>query len=554
MKEKIIKNRKLIDSFIIILVACFLSLPLLKSNLDVYYDDGIQHIARAYGTLESIKENGIFHNIISSFSNGFGYSWNLFYGPLSTYGIIFFKFLTGGFIGAYKLFVFVCLILSGIFMYKFALKLINNNNAALLASIFYITFPYHLTDMYLRNAVGEFASFVFIPLVFLGLYNLFYTEDNTYHLAIGAIGLVLTHNISTLLVCIFSIFYCIFNLEKLKETRIKKQLAINILFIVLITSFFWAPMIETKFTANYKVYESGAMASAEETSSFGLKLKQLFVSRNDGSYIFELGPHIIIILAFSIMTFRRIKSEIKETYLVFLVSGLISLWMSTKYFPWKFLPDELCIIQFPWRMLMMSGFFLSVVCAINIYTVVKKFSYKDVCVISIIATGYTLAFLSFLPIDNEIVQVDKWKLGAFSGKEDEIVAGTGGGEYLPSKAHSNRFYIATRDDVIYVLEGKAVIKDETKNGSKLNAKVETFDNDYTVLELPYIYYPGYEVRFDGMILNTFETENGFLGTVLGKEDKGEMSVSYEATDAMKISMLVSGISVIIFTIYVWKKH
>ena len=73
MKEKIIKNRKLIDSFIIILVACFLSLPLLKSNLDVYYDDGIQHIARAYGTLESIKENGIFHNIISSFSNGFGY-------------------------------------------------------------------------------------------------------------------------------------------------------------------------------------------------------------------------------------------------------------------------------------------------------------------------------------------------------------------------------------------------------------------------------------------------------------------------------------------------
>ena len=39
----------------------------------------------------SIKKDGLFPNIISSFANNFGYSWNLFYGPLSTYGIIFFN-------------------------------------------------------------------------------------------------------------------------------------------------------------------------------------------------------------------------------------------------------------------------------------------------------------------------------------------------------------------------------------------------------------------------------------------------------------------------------
>ena len=50
MKDKILKNRNLIDILILVLVGLFLCIPLLNSNLDIYYDDGIQHIARAFGT------------------------------------------------------------------------------------------------------------------------------------------------------------------------------------------------------------------------------------------------------------------------------------------------------------------------------------------------------------------------------------------------------------------------------------------------------------------------------------------------------------------------
>lgn len=554
MKEKILKNRKLVDIFILILIGGFLCIPLLNPNIDVYRDDGIQHIARAFGTMNSIKEGGFLKNVITSFTNNFGYSWNLFYGPLSTIGVIVCKFICSSYIGAYKLFVFICLCLSGIMMYKFAFKLINNNNAALLASILYMTFPYHLTDLYLRNALGEFASFVFIPLVFLGLYNLFYTEDNNYYLAIGAIGLIITHNISTLLVAIFALFYFIFNIQKVKENKIWKSLIINIVFILLISSFYWLPMLETRFTTNYQVYEPGAMANSEDTANSGLKLKQLFVSINDGSFIFELGPHIIIMLAFSVMTLRLIKYELKENYIVFLFSGIITLYMSTRYFPWKLLPDSLCIIQFPWRMLMLSGFFLSIVCAINIYTIIKKFNWKDVLLIGAVATGYTIVFLSFISIDENIQDINNLKLGEFSGRETEVVAGVAGGEYLPSKAHSDRFYIASREDCIYVLEGKAVIENENKTQTNLIANLQTFDADYTIFELPYIYYPGYEVRLDGMIAETFETENGFLGVVMGKEDKAEISVCYKGTKIMKISALISFITLIIFCIYIWKKH
>ena len=38
-----------------------------------------------------------------------------------------------------------------------------------------------------------------------------------YYLAIGAIGLILTHNLSTIMVALFAMFYVIYNLEKLNS-------------------------------------------------------------------------------------------------------------------------------------------------------------------------------------------------------------------------------------------------------------------------------------------------------------------------------------------------
>ena len=57
-----------------------------------------------------------------------------------------------------------------------------------------------------------------------------------------------------------------------------------------------------------------------------------------------------------------------------------------------------------------------------------------------------------------------------------------------------------------------------------------------------------------MIAQTFETENGFLGIVMGKEDTAELSVSYKGTKLMQITAIISSISFIAFALYIWKKH
>ncbi len=552
MKEKILKHRNLIDIFVVFLVACLIGIPLLNSKLNIYYDDGIQHIARALGTAESFKENFWFPNVISSFSNGYGYSWNLFYGPLSVYGICLINLIINNFLISYKIFVFICMFLSGICMYKFAKEISGNNDVGILASILYMTFPYHLTDLYTRNALGEYVSFIFIPLVFLGLYRLFFTEKKTYHLALGAIGLILTHNLSTVMVALFAMFYVIYNLEKFKDKKILKKLLINVFFIVLITSFYWMPLVQTRFSSNYQVYEQGMMSTSEKTASKGLELKQLFVTMNDGSFVFELGPHILIMTALSIMTFRVMRPEFKGQYIVFLISGLLCVWMSTKYFPWRYLPEEFSVIQFPWRMLMPAAFFLSLVCAVNMYAIIKKFNFKDVVVISTISILYILAFSNTLVIYDlrPLTNIDKLILGKYSGKEIEVIAGCGKGEYLPVKAYENRFYIASREQGIYVLEGKAIIEKEDKDGSNYTANVKTLDAEYTIFELPYIYYPGYKITLDSIELENYETENGFLGFVLGKEESGKIEVKYTGTFIMKLSMFITINSTIAGIVYI----
>lgn len=552
MKEKILANRKLIDLLVIALIGLIFCIPML-GNLDVYKDDGIQHIARAYGTREQLKQT-ILPNVISSFTNGFGYSWNLFYGPITPYAIVLISFLTGNFINAYKIFTMLCFILSGFTMYKFMHSLTKNNNVSILAAILYMTFPYHLTDLYIRNALGEFTSFVFMPLVFSGLYNLFYTTEKNHDLTIGAAGLLLTHNISTVLVAFFALLLFVMNITKLKETHVKKSFIINVIFILLITSFFWLPLLETCFTTKYQVYEDGMMSTKENFLNSRLSITQLFVTKDDGSFVFELGPHFMLMFAVSLMAFRKMNDNMREFYIFSVVSAILSVWMSTKLFPWGLFPDEVAMVQFVWRYLMISAFFMSVVCALNMYVLIKNFNFKDVIVIGIISILYVCAFIGYVSYSDDIQDINHLSLGVISGREREVVAGTAKAEYLPSKAYENRFYIASRENEAFVLKGKAAIDDQMKDGTNFTAKIQTYEADYTLFELPYIYYPGYKVTLDGSPLKNIETENGFLGVAIGPNDDGLLEVSYQGTTLMNVTLFISVVSLIGFVVFSWKKR
>lgn len=146
------ENRNIVDILCLLAIAFILSIPMLNDKIDLYLDDGSQHLMRAYGTYQTIKQNGN-SNIISSFVNGFGYSWDLFYGPLSSYAIILISMICGSFNVGFKAVIFLIMFLAGSFMYKFIYEMTENKNTSLLAGIIYITSPYFFTDLYVRHAI-----------------------------------------------------------------------------------------------------------------------------------------------------------------------------------------------------------------------------------------------------------------------------------------------------------------------------------------------------------------------------------------------------------------
>lgn len=169
VKDFFSKNKHYI---FIIIISIIVSIPMFMPNFNMQYDDGIQHICRLIGTEQSIKEGQIFPVIMSNFCNEFGYSWNLFYSPLTAYVPLIFRIFGISFEMCLKLFILLVSILTGISMYFYILKITKKQNIAILAGILYILVPYRLNDMYFRMAIPELTTFIFIPMVFNGLHTI----------------------------------------------------------------------------------------------------------------------------------------------------------------------------------------------------------------------------------------------------------------------------------------------------------------------------------------------------------------------------------------------
>ena len=76
-------------------------------------------------------------------------------------------------------------------------------------------------------------------------------------------GLILTHNIMSVITAIISFIYLCINISCIKNKDILMNLLKNCLLIVLMTAFFWMPLLETKFSTDYSVYQKDTMSTIE---------------------------------------------------------------------------------------------------------------------------------------------------------------------------------------------------------------------------------------------------------------------------------------------------
>lgn len=537
---KYCREKEIINYILIIIASIIISIPLANKSLNIYRDDGIQHICRIIGTEQTLADKQFLPMIMSNLCNNFGYSWNIFYSPLTAYMSVMFRIFNFSYVNCLKLCMFVIVLLSGLTMYKLTFRITKNKKLATLASIIYILAPYRITDMYTRTALAELASFIFIPIVFEGLYIIVNEEKKSYKLALGAAGLILTHQVIAMYTAIICFVYLIVFFKKLKSKTVLKNIGVNLLFCILMTSFYWVGLLQHYFSTSYEVFVPGRMEREEVLIFYKAKFSQLFITSSEQTMIYAIGLLSVIGLVLTPIAYKKIPEEYKKTYMFFLITGIVLIGMTLKIFPFEKLPQALTMLQFTFRLFTFTSFFFAFVVATNFAILIKNFKTLDIVVpltISILLLVPYKSKLDFNLKDNEERLINGVRITENTGR---VHAGMASMEYLPTKAFKNLKYIANRKDEVIVLDNnEAVISDYTKQASNMNCKISNINKE-TTIELPYIYYLGYRVYADGQEIKYTESDNGFIQINIAKDS--QIKVKYLGTNEMLISYAISIIS------------
>ena len=557
-----IKDNK--EYLYILLISIIVCIPLMNKNINIYIDDGIQHVCRLIGTYQTIKSGEMLPMIMSNLCNNFGYSWNIFYSPLTAYAPLIFKIFNFTFTNCLKIFIFAVTLLSGITMYTFMMNVTKNKNVSLLSSILYVLAPYRITDMYIRIAVAELASFVFIPIIFDGLYSVLKEEKLSFKLIWGTVGLILTHTVITMYTAIICLLYLVFNIKKLKSIKVIRILVISLVCILLITSFYWVGLLQHHNATSYEVFVPGRMEVGNKLEYYKTEFYQLFYTNKDQTMIYAIGLVTVLGLVLTPIAWKNVEKDYKGTYVLFLIFGIILTIMTLTFFPFEKLPSIFKMIQFTFRLYEFTAFFFAFVAGINYGIIIKKFKISDVIVLAVISTLLLIPYKSKLEYElstNEDRLIEGVRVTENTGR---VHAGMASMEYLPSKAFKVlNTYIANRKDEPIIMSGEAEILNYNKNGTNLEFELANMkskkeadnQNNKTeaelTIELPYIYYLGYRVYANGGEIEYAESDNGFVQIKINPalyEQNVKINVRYTGTNEMIVASAISIISAMIIVI------
>lgn len=521
-------NKTWKNVLMIFLFSIFLSIVLFANPLYRGHDTTF-HLANILAIEELLEEGNFFSLIIPKVASNLGYGTRIFYPPASHTITALISFLFSPEV-SFKTVHFLTIFLSGISMHFLALKFSKSKYLALFSSLFYISMPYFLSDIYIRCALAESFLFIFLPLILLGLIYLLEGNIKKFYplFTIGYIGGILSHlTLMVYMTFLFAIFLLIYSKQFFKKEKIIPFI-ISCIIILLCTSFFTVPLIVHKLLGDYAVFQNGYMA--RDISYYALSIFDFNPFRKvANSLVQHYFPVVVNILLIFTLLFRK-KIEFPSYTKGLFILGLISFIMSSILFPWDYLPYSFQIIQFPWRMQTFVIIVVSLFAPFCLKLLKDKIIVNTLIIIGLmIGSSVAIHFSWDVLIDFDNIS---W------------VDGMGWGyEYLPSNTLSNLTYFENRDRCeIKVLEdSKTDILIIENKIEKIKFCVSNLDDEISV-EIPRIFYFGYSLQNeDGETLDLYESENGFLETKI--EENGTYQLNYVG---FPISRMISFISIFLF--------
>ncbi|MDO8638546.1 MAG: glycosyltransferase family 39 protein [Candidatus Daviesbacteria bacterium] len=443
---------------------------------------------------------------------GFGYGYPLFnyYAP----GIFYLGNILHGIgwqiIDSVKIIFILGFVLAPFSMYLF-LNSFLNKWAAVVGSVLYAYAPFRAQEVYVRGAISEFSTLIFFPLLFWAAAQLIKTDKWKYFFYLSLfLGLfLLTHNLMAVVFIPILIIWILFLLITGKKMPSLKVFS-SILLGFGLAAFFWLPVIFEKQFAHTETLLGGYFDYRQHF----VNLYELFISNHWGYGSSVLGPNddlnlsagqvhwILSVLTFllAVVTFKKNRNLSLIVFFLAVVELILLFLMHQKSsFVWSAFPT-LAYLQFPWRLLALSSFLLSILGAIGIF-ILSKFKINYIVpIFSIVIISLTLImYANFFHPKDWYNLTDQEK---FSGVNWEKQLTTSIFDYLPIYAKLPPKIKAP--NLPEVLGGSATFENYIK-GSNFQSGIVDIKKAAT-LRLPLFDFPGMTIFIDGQMVGHNHTD------------------------------------------------
>jgi hypothetical protein len=538
------KLEKIINKYIL-LILVFFSIPAIWALFVPGYfgasDD--LHIAWLYQMHKTLMMGQIPPRFVPDLSFGFGYPLFNFVFPLPFYLGEVFHLLGLSFVSSIKAVFLISIPLSGIFMYML-LRQFASSSLSLVGALLYIYTPYRAVDLYIRGAIGEIVSFIFLPLIILSVIKISQDKGIKW-VGIGALALaslVLSHNITAYMFFPFVGLLLIiqFFLNSRKKVFIFKSLSM-ILLGFLVSIYFWLPAL----------LDSGLM---KYDTVFNFvdhfpTLRQLITpywgyggsvpGPGDGMSFFLGGVNLLILISGGVLFLSRWKKLDNQKRLLvwWALSAILAALLLMNHrssFLWSNLP-MLPYFQFPWRFLILTTFFTPLL--VIAFEGIKFKRYLVIMVPLIILPAITY----FRPQD-------------FLGRQDEYYLN----RYIPYPSASEE-YKKTQEEYLRLPRNTKVRPDKNyprvSNGN-VNISEALKSNDLDMVfkvtsdqggSMNYnkYFFPGWTARIDNKAINISAGEPFGQITFFVPAGTHIVEVSFEETTLKKALDAISLVSFLV---------
>ncbi len=321
--------------------------------------DGEWAIVRLAEMHREIKDLQIPPQWAGYLNHGYGYPLFLFTYPFPYYAAEFLHVLGFSFVNAIKIIFMISIFASGAGMF-FLTRRWWGNGGGLISAIMYIYVPYRFVNLYVRGSLGESLASAFFPFLVLLFERIFYerSQMSLVLLPIVFAGFLMTHNAMSVLFLPFMLAWMGFRFAS--EKKVKKRFFPTVLSFgigLAMSAFFWLPaLIEKKYIVL-------SVNPLTDKNDYFILISQLLSS----TWHFNLIPPLpigiiqlvwVVIGTLCLFMFSgdiKLKKQVLMLCVLTLVSIFFLFRQSLIFWQLPLLKE----IDFPWRMLAVSMFWLT---------------------------------------------------------------------------------------------------------------------------------------------------------------------------------------------------